>query len=115
MIECGYCGNTGKHKVWSYPEGAKGPHTTSREDCMSDGDTMAELEESLEFYLHQMIRCGADRKFDPENPLKVTCIGCDADRDPIRNIVAHMLLKAEAEKCYHVSEDFMQNVGYSSE
>lgn len=109
MIKCGYCGNTGKHQVWSYPEGAKGPHTESIENCMSGG-TMTELEESLEFFLHQMIRCSADGIFDPkdqESVMSVRCKGCEADRDPIRNIIAHMVMKAEEEKCYHVSEDFI--------
>lgn len=100
-MKCGYCGNTGKHQVWSYPEGAKGPSTKSEVECMSDG-TMESLEDDLEFMLHQMIRCKADGAFDSEDPLKNTCIGCQADRDPIRNIIAHMILEAKktAEEWY---------------
>ena len=94
LIKCGYCSNRGRYELWCYPEGAKGPGKKLEVECMSGG-TVKELEEELEYFLHMMIRCPVDGMFDPKDPLKNECKGCDADRDPIRNIIAHMLLEAE--------------------
>ncbi len=113
VMICGHCKNTGYHEMWSYPEGAKGPHKKSIIECMSSG-TMEELEESLEFFLHQMIRCKSDRKFDPENPLLNTCIGCQADRDPIRNIIAHMIEQTREEVAEAASAELLKSIGWES-
>ena len=56
--------------------------------CLASG-TPEEIWGNIEFLLAQFIRCGADGKFDADNPLETKCEGCAHDRGEVLDQIRH--------------------------
>lgn len=85
---CDMCGGTNKVTAWFRENKDDKKATKKIVDCLCTGSSK-EIWESLCFLLAQFIRCKIDKPFNPKDPYRKDCEGCDYERAEILDHVWH--------------------------
>ena len=75
MLKCGMCENTGVMHGWDQD----GENVSTA--CVNDADTFEEQLAYVKDTLKAFIHCGGG----------CDCIGCEADRDHVEDLIAHLV------------------------